>query len=164
VSSFDPLWQTLARQLGETRNWDVFVGDTLPAIAAAFPACGEVDRLSHYARRRCTINRQAARSALKSVDYSRLLLEFTAAVLALPVEGEARRVDAFAPRCLDKRAKQVRRWRTRPCRATPRLATACASPTSACATRSSSSRRCSPASCSATTTWRQAACRNCSGD
>lgn len=109
VSSFDPLWQTLARQLGETRNWDVFVGDTLPAIVAAFPACGEVDRLSHYARRRCTINRQAARSALKSVDYSRLLLEFTAAVLALPVEGEARRVDAFAPRCLDKRAKQVRR-------------------------------------------------------
>jgi len=51
-------------------------------------------------------NREAARASLKSVDYSRLLLEFTAAVLALP-EGKARRLAAFAPRCLEKRAQQV---------------------------------------------------------
>jgi len=107
VTSFDPLWQTLARQLGEARNWDVFLAETLPTLSAAFPAAAEIACLSHYARQRCAINRQAARSALKSVDYSRLLLEFTAAVLEL-AEGDGRRVDAFAPRCLDKRAKQVR--------------------------------------------------------
>jgi len=66
-----------------------------------------IARLSNYAQRRSAINRQAARSALKTDDYSRLLLEFTAAILALP-EGEARPLEAFVPRCLDKRAKQVR--------------------------------------------------------
>ena len=109
VSSFDPLWQALARQLGETRNWDVFLAETLPSIVAAFPLQEGVAiaRLSNYAQRRCAINRQAARSALKTDDYSRLLLEFTAAILALP-EGEVRPLEAFVPRCLDKRAKQVR--------------------------------------------------------
>jgi triphosphatase len=106
VTCFDPRWQALARQLGETRNWDVFLAETLPAVAAAFPEGVEVGRLSHYAVRRCAINRAAARSTLKSADYSRLLLEFTAAVLALP-EGEARPLGVLAPRCLDKRAKQV---------------------------------------------------------
>jgi triphosphatase len=106
MASFDPRWQALARQLGETRNWDVFLAETLPAVVAAFPEGVEVGRLSHYAVRRCAINRAAARSTLKSADYSRLLLEFTAAVLALP-EVEARLLGAFAPRCLDKRAKQV---------------------------------------------------------
>jgi triphosphatase len=38
VASFDPLWQTLASQLGETRNWDVFLAETLPSVVAAFPA------------------------------------------------------------------------------------------------------------------------------
>jgi triphosphatase len=109
VSNFDPLWQALARQLGETRNWDVFLAETLPSIVAAFPdpEGATLARLSNYAQRRCAINRQAARSTLKTDDYSRLLLEFTAAILALP-EGEARPLDTFVPRCLDKRAKQVR--------------------------------------------------------
>jgi len=106
VTSFDPLWQQLARQLGETRNWDVFVAETLPAIVAAFPDCPEVTRLSDHARERCAINRATARSTLRSADYSRLLLEFAAAVHALP-ERKDRRLDVFAPRCLDKRARQV---------------------------------------------------------
>jgi CHAD domain-containing protein len=96
----------LARQLGETRNWDVFLAETLPSILLAFPEGDEIVRLSQYARKRCVANRAAARAALKSVDYSRLLLEFAVAVLALP-EGKARRLEAFAPRCLDKRAAQV---------------------------------------------------------
>ena len=36
-----------------------------------------------------------------------MLLDFTAALLALP-DSEARRLDVFAPACLEKRAKQVR--------------------------------------------------------
>lgn len=108
VSSFDPQWQTLAGKLGEARNWDVFLTETLPAIAAAFPESAENARLSNYAEQRCAINRDAARSALQSDDYSRLLLDFTAAVLALP-DRDTRRLDAFAPTCLEKRAKRARR-------------------------------------------------------
>ena len=106
VARFDPLWQALARQLGEARNWDVFTGETLPSIFAAFPEGVVAARLSHYATARCVSNREAARDSLKSVDYSRLLLEFTASVLALP-EGKVRRLEVFAPRCLEKRAEQV---------------------------------------------------------
>ncbi len=108
VASFDPLWQALASQLGETRNWDVFLAETLPSVVAAFPGEGNRARLSAYAQRRSGLNRQAARSALKSADYSRLLLDFTAAVLDLP-DDEACRLATFAPRCLGKNAKRVRR-------------------------------------------------------
>jgi len=106
MNSFDPQWQTLAGKLGEARNWDVFLAETLPTITAAFPADTASPRLLNYAQRRCAINRDAARSALQSDDYSRLLLDFTASVLALP-DSEAPRLDALAPACLDKRAKQV---------------------------------------------------------
>jgi triphosphatase len=32
VSNFDPRWRTLANQLGDTRNWDVFITEILPPI------------------------------------------------------------------------------------------------------------------------------------
>lgn len=108
ASNFDPRWQALARHLGETRNWDVYRAETLPAIVAAFPETSSADHLQQHARERCASNRVAARRALKSIDYSRLLLGFTAALLALPDDGYLR-LDVFAPRCLAKRARQVRR-------------------------------------------------------
>jgi triphosphatase len=37
VSNFDPRWRTLANQLGDTRNWDVFITEILPPISKAFP-------------------------------------------------------------------------------------------------------------------------------
>ncbi len=106
VARFDPVWQALARHLGETRNWDVFVAETLPAIAAAFSEGVEIACLADYAHRRGASHRQAARRALNSDAYSRMLLEFTAAVRVLP-DSAARPLDVFAPRCLDKRARQV---------------------------------------------------------
>jgi len=108
VADFDPLWQALAARLGDTRNWDVFNSETLPTIIDRFPASPEVARLADYAQRRCAMHRQAARQALSSLDYSRLLLDFPARLLDLPEDTEQRLAD-FAPRCLQKRAKQVRR-------------------------------------------------------
>ncbi|MEF8701909.1 MAG: CHAD domain-containing protein [Candidatus Accumulibacter sp. UW26] len=108
VQRFDPLWQAVARRLGEARNWDVFLAETLPMLGVAFPGEAAISRLALYAQRRSVINREAARRTLKAGNYSRLLLEFTAAVLSLP-EDEACQLDVFAPRCLDKRAKQVRK-------------------------------------------------------
>jgi CHAD domain-containing protein len=62
--------------------------------------------LADYAHRRGAMHRQAARAALRSDAYSQMLIEFTAAVQALPDDGTPR-LDTFAPRCLDKRARQV---------------------------------------------------------
>lgn len=106
IAGFDPQWQALARKLGETRNWDVFLAETLPSVRTTFPSSADVAYLTEYARHQASVNRQAAREALSAIDYSRLLLAFTASVLALP-EGEQQRVDALAPRCLRKRARQV---------------------------------------------------------
>lgn len=107
VSSFDPRWQSLARLLGEARNWDVFLVETLPQVLARFPDDEHACALVTYAREQCRSNRQAVRCALSAADYSRLLVNFQAAVLALPKLG-SRRLGAFAPRCLEKRARQVR--------------------------------------------------------
>ena len=106
VDRFDPQWQMLAGQLGEVRNWDVFLTKTVPTIAAALADDSKSVRLSNYAQRRCAINREAARGALRSVDYSSLLLDFTAGVLAQP-DGAACRLDALARAGLGKQARKV---------------------------------------------------------
>jgi len=100
VSRFDPRWRTLAEQLAEARHWEVFLTATLPTIAADLPEGVASARLANYAQRRSVINREAVRSTLQSDDYSRLLLEFTAAVLALP-ECEAACLEARARALLD---------------------------------------------------------------
>ena len=106
VADFDPRWRTLAAALGETRNRDVFIGEILPALAEAFPAHPEIKRLARHALRRSVISRNSARRAFKAADYSRLLLEFTAATLALPESTEPP-LKTFARSCLGKRARRV---------------------------------------------------------
>ena len=106
IAHFDPRWRTLAARLGEARNWDVFLSETLPPLTEAFPAHVQTARLTRHALRHSASNRKAARAALKATDYSRLLLEFTAAVFALP-DREAQSLKAFARHCLDKRTKRV---------------------------------------------------------
>jgi inorganic triphosphatase YgiF len=111
VNDFDPRWRTLAAALGDTRNWDVFVTETLPPLIDAFPAHPEIDRLARHANRHRVISRKRARSTFKTADYSRLLLEFTAATLALPDSTEHALKD-FARTCLNKRAKRVNQLAT----------------------------------------------------
>ena len=106
VSNFDPRWRTLANQLGDTRNWDVFITEILPPIVKAFPDHGDVQRLTTQARNHLTACRRTAQAAIKADAYSQLLLEFTAATVALP-ESRKPPITAFAPRSLNKRAKRV---------------------------------------------------------
>ena len=58
VAAYGQTWQTLAGALGDTRNWDVFVAETLPPILAAFPGhrdARKVPQRRRIPRRRCTI-------------------------------------------------------------------------------------------------------------
>jgi inorganic triphosphatase YgiF len=107
VDSFDARWQSLAAALGETRNWDVFLTETLPPLASSFPQHADIDHLLRHARKRRERCRKEALVALKSVAYSRLLLEFTAAVLALSDREKPVRIRTFARRCLDKHARRA---------------------------------------------------------
>jgi len=106
VSAFDPRWRDLANDLADTRNWDVFMTEILPPISRAFPDNADVRRLLTASKTHLDTCRKTAKAAMASADYSRLLLEFTAATLAL-VESKKPPLAAFAPRSLNKRAKQV---------------------------------------------------------
>lgn len=106
VAAFDARWRTLATTLGEARNRDVFLTETLPALRESGAERSTLDRLSRDAHRRSASSHRQARRALGASDYSRLLLEFTAAVLALP-ERSAAPLEPFARHCLEKRAKRV---------------------------------------------------------
>ncbi|MQY51749.1 CHAD domain-containing protein [Rhodocyclus tenuis] len=111
LAAFDARWRTLAIELGEARNWDVFVTETLPPLLARFPDCAASARLQRFASLRRNASRKAARAALSSPEYGRLLLDSTAALLALS-DGEASSLKAFAQDCLNKRARSVGRLAT----------------------------------------------------
>jgi triphosphatase len=104
VSNFDPRWRTLAGQLGDTRNWDVFLTEILPPISKAFPDHPDVQRLAKQAASQLAACRKAAQAAIASPDYSQLLLEFTAATIALPESKKPR--SPFCP-TLAEQARQA---------------------------------------------------------
>lgn len=106
VARFDPLWQEVAKQLGEARNWDVFLESTAPILSAALPDRGEIDQLVRYASRQRTRHRKAAGRVFKSADYSRLLVDFTGALLALPEDGGGQ-LGSVVPGWLNKTVKRV---------------------------------------------------------
>lgn len=83
VAAYGQSWQTLAGALGEARNWDVFLEETLPPIVKAFPHNHDVHRLHNEAKRRVKAARRAITSLLSLKEYPRLMVEFTAAVHAL---------------------------------------------------------------------------------
>lgn len=103
-------WRDLGRGLGEARNWDVFLSETLPPLNAAFPSAAELTRLERHANSRSQAAHLAVRRLLGSPAYSRLLLEFSADLFALGEEPAGQRPLAdFAARRLDRRARQASR-------------------------------------------------------
>lgn len=106
VATFDPAWQQLASRLGETRNWDVFVAETLPVIASAFPGQPALDRLALGAHAACAVSRRRTQRVLQAAAYSSLLIEFSAALVDLS-ETKSGALGGFVPRCLRKRARRV---------------------------------------------------------
>ncbi|MBS1144805.1 MAG: hypothetical protein H6R14_2211 [Proteobacteria bacterium] len=83
VNAYGKTWQTLAGALGDTRNWDVFLAETLPPIAEAFPDNRDIKRLRKAAQHRARSARKSVVGLLAVKEYPRLLLEFTAAVYTL---------------------------------------------------------------------------------
>ena len=108
VAAYGQTWQTLAGALGDTRNWDVFVAETLPPILAAFPGHRDARRLLREGTRRARQARKAVTHMVALPDYSRLIVEFTAAVYALS-DLLPQNLEDFAIRQIKARARQARR-------------------------------------------------------
>jgi len=108
VAAYGQTWQTLAGALGDTRNWDVFVAETLPPILAAFPGHRDARRLLREGTRRARQARKAVTHMVALPDYSRLIVEFTAAVYALS-DLLPQNLEDFAIRQIKARVRQARR-------------------------------------------------------
>jgi inorganic triphosphatase YgiF len=112
VAAYGQTWRTLAGALGDTRNWDVFIEETLPPIAAAFPDHRDIKRLHRAAQQRANSARKSVIGLLAVSEYPRLLLEFTAAIYTLndtsplPIKDFARQQIASYARKARKLALQ----------------------------------------------------------
>jgi len=109
VSAYGQTWQTLASALGDARNWDVFLEETLPPIQAASPENRDIKRLRNEARQRSKSTRRSIKRLLAVSEYPCLLVEFTSAIysltdtLSLPLkEFASERISCHA-----KRAKKL---------------------------------------------------------
>ena len=93
--------------LGDARNWDVFLTETLPPFQAAFPNDKDGKRLRKIAQRKAQSARKSVAALLAVDEYPRLLLEFTAAVYTV---GETLPIPLadFARQQLTRHARKAR--------------------------------------------------------
>jgi CHAD domain-containing protein len=80
VKVYAPRWGALGRQLGDTRDWDVFLAETLSPLEEAFPGDEALARLREHSLAVQSAAQSSAAMALSGQDYSRLLLAFAAAL------------------------------------------------------------------------------------
>lgn len=108
VIAYGKTWQTLATALGDARNWDVFLEETLPPIATAFPDDKTIGRLRKAAEQRIQNARKSIAGLLAVREYPRLLLEFTAAIYTL---GDTQPIPLgeFARQQIDIRVRKAKK-------------------------------------------------------
>ncbi len=116
VDAVDAGVRALGKKLAPTRDWDVFVTETLAAVADAFPAEPRLQRLLTAARRRRRTCHDALATFLRAPEFRRLGIEL--ACLAAGQDwhatvGEAEAtlfdvpLDVFAARVMNRRLKKL---------------------------------------------------------
>lgn len=96
-----------SRALGEARDWDVFVSETLPAILASHAVQRGTLRLRERAVKQQSQARGAAREAVRSSRYARAILEVSR-WLADPADAtDDGSLEDFAARLLRRRHEQL---------------------------------------------------------
>jgi inorganic triphosphatase YgiF len=108
VEIYGQTWASLSRALGDARNWDVLITETLPPIHRAFHDNRDVKSLRAAGERLSRRARKAIVSMLGMPEYPRLMTEFTAAVFAIK-DILPQSLTEFARNRLDKDARQARR-------------------------------------------------------
>ncbi len=107
VAEFSGRWRDMANALGDCRNLDVFLAETLPLLERELGEQALAARLRTQAGRRCQQARRAARAALASPGFRLLLLDFEAALNRLEFPGRMPPLRKLARRRLMGRARQV---------------------------------------------------------
>lgn len=99
----------VARLLGEARDWDVFATESLPPMARAFGDARLTQAVARRAGAQRRTAREAARAAVGSADYARLILDLSRWLAgdAAPAEADAPSLEDFAARLVRKRHKRL---------------------------------------------------------
>lgn len=114
VEIYAPRWKTLASDLGDARDWDVFLDETLAPLEEAFPGDSDLAVLLAKSEAAKAKAQASAGVALSQIEYNRLVLAFSAALLRIepptiePASNKsAQRLRKFARRRLHKHALAV---------------------------------------------------------
>lgn len=113
----DPLVErlrALGNALGAARDWDVFVTETLPPVEAALPYMASIEQVRRAAELRRADARRLAMAAVADREYTALLLDLVATLVALArpagqPDASDDRLRAFASEALARCRKRVRR-------------------------------------------------------
>lgn len=109
VETYSPRWRDLAASLGSARDWDVFLDETLAPLEEAFPGDPDLAELRTRSEETKVSAQNSAGEALTRVDYSRLLLAFSAALFGLPEQASPKSAKAV----MSLRKFAARRLRSR---------------------------------------------------
>ena len=109
VAEFSARWRDLANALGDCRNLDVFLAETLPLMQRDLGASAVLARLRQAAEKRGRQARQAARAVLAAPATRLLLLDFSWALEHLEFPVDLPPLVRLARRRLVARAHQARR-------------------------------------------------------
>lgn len=112
VLAYGETWKTLAGALGDARNWDVFLDETLPQIRSAFPKERDISHLNQEGIRNARRARKAITNVMALSEYPKLMIEFTAAVFSLH-EADDRPLSEFATEQLARHASKARKHANR---------------------------------------------------
>lgn len=114
VSVYSPRWQALAGELGDARDWDVFLTETLMPLEEAFPGDADLALLRLRGEATKAKAQAAAGVALRQPTYNQLLLAFSAALFRVEpptIDAQSKSslssLRKFAARRLQKRAAMI---------------------------------------------------------
>ena len=100
----------VTRALGDARDWDVFAAESLPPIVAAYGDAALARKLSRRASLRRRRDRAAAREAIRSPRYARVILALSRWIAQRDDEAGAASAEplaGFASRLVRKRHKRL---------------------------------------------------------
>lgn len=109
LAAWRPAWRDFAQRLGAARNLDVFAGEVLPPLLAAFPEHRGLQALPAQIARQQARARREVRTALAAPVSGRLALAFSAALHELPDDPVSLSLARFARRRLARLARDVGR-------------------------------------------------------
>jgi triphosphatase len=111
LDSINDSLRSLGRQLGPSRDWDVFSDETMPVIREALPNDARLERLAAAAARRRRDHRSALSAYLAGAEFRKLGIElawFTATLSARAATGDqAPSLPGFSAAVLQHRWKKL---------------------------------------------------------